>query len=586
MDTLHTFSVLHSERGMRLDLFLATRLQDFGLSREKVKQAIKAGNVYLDGVVSTSPKEGVYADATIVIRLPEVNTSLVPEMGDLPILYRDKHLAIVNKPAGLTVHPCPSCLEGTLAHRLVAHFPELAGLEGARPGIVHRLDKDTSGLVVVALTEKSRLALTEMFAERTIHKEYLTLVQGVPRNATGVIEASIGRHPVVKTKMAVTEGGKFAKTEWRVLYADPQKRFSVLAVTIHTGRTHQIRVHMTHLGHPLWGDAVYTTPPVVNGKRLLAPLAPLPPLRPLCPARQMLHAWKLAFDHPLAQGSEGPLRVDISAPPPQDFTDFLQCLMLPPLRVVITGLPGSGKSALLQSFAARGIAVLSADTVVAALYQQGGAGQYILRARFGNRFVPHPDAPVDKALLGAAMQESVTLRREIENLLHPLVKQALEDFWEQQTALGGGSAAEIPLYLEAGFARVDVEKDNRSASYQSQGASHSRWGVQGTRGASHTELLHHPIIIGVQASSAVRGARLAARGWTAETIANIESWQWAEEEKMGACDYVIENNGTEAELAHAGQCLWEQIESARAGQARELLRGMLEEGEGREALLY
>jgi len=441
----------------------------------------------------------------------------------------------VNKPAGLTVHPAPGRPTGTLAHRLLAHFPELEAQEGFRPGIVHRLDKDTSGLMLVALTERCRLALAGQFARHEVYKEYLALARGVPARAEESIEAPIGRHPTLKTRMAVVPGGKSAKSARRTLFADPRGHFSLQAVRIFSGRTHQVRVHMQHIGHPLLGDPLY------GGEKGPA-------------NRQMLHAWKLSFAHPLptdedtdsasvcrqtrkaqlwAMGldSSGPapehkasLTKDhgklrhYRCPPPQDFIDTARACLSRSLPVVITGLPGCGKSLLLDFFRKRDFPVFSADAEVARLYQPGGDGTRILRAHFGDRFVPASDAgasgPVDKAALGAALRGDAALRREVEALLHPLVWHAAEVFRQTHEDTAALSIAEIPLYLESG----------------------SRYGCDTS--------LPAPLLVGVSCPFAIRKERLKqSRGWSEDIIAGMEAWQWPEENKMQACDLVINNSG-------------------------------------------
>ncbi|MEG6594176.1 RluA family pseudouridine synthase, partial [Desulfovibrio sp. 1188_IL3213] len=255
----------------------------------------------VDGLPEKRPAAKVHMGQAVILNLPEHQGSLQPEEGHLELLWQDAHLVVCNKPAGLTVHPCPSCPEQTLVQRLLGRFPQLSRLEGQRPGIVHRLDKDTSGLLVVALTESDRLTLSEAFAERQVHKEYLALVSGLPP-LEGQCREPLGRHPTAKIKMAVVpenRGGRQAFTEWRRLWSTDDNSVSLLAVRIHTGRTHQIRVHMAHMGHPLLGDRLYAPKAVQD-------MAP----------RQMLHAWRLNFTHP-ASGED----MRFTCPPPQDMPD-------------------------------------------------------------------------------------------------------------------------------------------------------------------------------------------------------------------------------------------------------------------------
>ena len=526
MTVQHSFTAL--DAAIRLDRFLAEQLRAAGFSREKLKRLIRDGKCLVNGTVEYSPKATLALGDQVSIQAESPPAALNAEAGDLDILYRDAVLAVVNKPAGLTVHPAPGRPTGTLAHRLLSHFPELETLEGFRPGIVHRLDKDTSGLMLVALTEQCRLALAGQFARHEVYKEYLGLVRGIPARDEEIIEAPIGRHPSVKTKMAVAPDGKAAKSARQTLFAGPCGRFSLQAVRIFSGRTHQVRVHMQHIGHPLLGDSLY------GGGDF-----------GLCRAeRQMLHAWKLGFEHPLPQ-TAGPLQQDAEAPPqnaealqggrqdteqavgrlafrcppPQDFTDTLRACLSQSLAVVITGLPGCGKSLLLQFFQERGFPVFSADAEVARLYQPGGDGATLLRARFGERFVPDSSGPVDKTALGAAMRESDALRREVESLLHPLVRHAVTRFWQQHEDSATLSIAEIPLYLEAGY-KEQAAKDT---------APSLRLGL--------------PLLVGVSCPFSLRKDRLErGRGWNEAVIAGMEAWQWPEDAKMRSCDLIVDNS--------------------------------------------
>lgn len=238
--------------------------------------------------------------AKVTVHIPPAEElTLLAEEIPLAIIYQDFDIIVVDKPPGLTVHPAPGHPRGTLVNALLAVAPDLQGIAGTlRPGIVHRLDKDTSGLMVVAKNDRAQQALQRQLKERKVKKSYLALVHGVPSPREGVIEAPIGRHPKNRKKMAVVAGGREAQTRYRVQeqFAD---RYSLLEVEPVTGRTHQIRVHMAAIGHPVVGDATY-------GRR--SPLI----------GRQFLHASKLAFGMPL-----GGREVEFESPLPPDLREAL-----------------------------------------------------------------------------------------------------------------------------------------------------------------------------------------------------------------------------------------------------------------------
>ena len=378
---------------VRLDRFLGEALREQDVSREKVKRAIRDGGCLVDGAVCTDVSAKVGAGQSIELQMEAEPTSVQPEEGELEILYQDAWLAVLNKPAGMTVHPAPSCPDGTLVHRLVARFPSLRAQEGFRPGIVHRLDKDTSGLICVALTEEARMRLSEAFAAREIRKEYLALVQGVPAPA-GTVDAPLGRHPTVKVKVAVVKNGKEARSEWRVLHKG--QGYSLLGVRIFTGRTHQIRVHMAHVGHPLWGDKLYG-----RGGQVLTPPVPGVLLKHDPAPRQMLHAWHLSFIHPFTGE-----KMAFTCPPPEDFVQTALTLERHMRRVVVTGVAGSGKSLFMRMLAEEGVPTWSADAAVIRLYEPGREAWQALRLRYGDRFIPADRSPVDRKALAAALLPS------------------------------------------------------------------------------------------------------------------------------------------------------------------------------------
>jgi 23S rRNA pseudouridine1911/1915/1917 synthase len=255
------------------------------------------------------------------IEIPEpAPSTLTPEALPLTILHEDQDLVVLDKPAGLVVHPGAGVRQGTLVHALLHRYPEIVGVGGAgRPGIVHRLDKDTSGLLVVARSLRAYRDLVEALRARTVRRTYAALVWGEPGAGSGVIETALGRHPKERTKMAVvTRGGKPARTKWRVV-----ERLGVasrLEVTLDTGRTHQIRVHMAHLGHPVVGDGVYGG----RGKKVLSLCQSERRVAAellKCLPRQALHASALELTHPVTG-----TRLSFESPLPEDFERALGLL--------------------------------------------------------------------------------------------------------------------------------------------------------------------------------------------------------------------------------------------------------------------
>ncbi len=266
--------------GMRLDQFLAHHLPF--VSRALIASSIKKGLILVDGLQRKSSyrlKERQTLQGAVEGK-PEIE--VLPEQISFPILYEDDTLLLLSKPPGLIVHPGSGNHHGTLVNGLVHHCQSIADVgDSLRPGIVHRLDKDTSGIMVIAKTENVHRLLVDSFKNRQLQKEYLTLLHGVLKEKTGRVVAPIGRHPVQRQKMAIRQtGGKHAASRWQVI-EEFGTAFSLVKVTIETGRTHQIRVHMAHLGCPVAGDTVYGSG---RDNRLFP--------------RQLLHASRLIFYHP------------------------------------------------------------------------------------------------------------------------------------------------------------------------------------------------------------------------------------------------------------------------------------------------
>jgi len=292
-------NVPRERAGLRLDRFLALELADF--SRARLQTLIRGGFVTLNGKAPRS-RDLVRTGDTVELTEPAVEKiEAQPEQIALEILFEDDDLLVLNKPAGLVMHPGAGHQQHTLVNALLAHCQNLSGIGGKeRPGIVHRLDKETSGVLVVAKNDSTHRDLSKQFAARTMQKIYLALVAGVPRKSTGVIDKAIARHPVHRQRMSIARRqGRAAKTEYRVLRAGAG--MSLLECTLHSGRTHQIRVHLHHLAHPVLGDKLY------GGKHS----GNFP--------RQMLHAWKLAFRHP--RTSEV---MTFEAPVPADFAEAMR----------------------------------------------------------------------------------------------------------------------------------------------------------------------------------------------------------------------------------------------------------------------
>ena len=307
------FTVEQSLPSERLDVFLRTKFP--AVSRGAMQRLIEQGHVRVDGK-TVKPTHSPRAGEKIEVHWPEARPAEAqPEEIPLDILFEDKSLIVVNKPAGLVVHPAAGHEEHTLVNALLFHCKgSLSGIGGvARPGIVHRLDKETSGCLVVAKNDETHIALSEQFANRVVKKVYHAIVCGeVPREA-GEIHAAIARHPTHRKRMAVQDDsdGRAAHTSYRVL--EKLNHATLVEAQIHTGRTHQIRVHFLHLGHPVVGDDTYGSTKNKRLKELANYAAP----------RVLLHAKELSFIHPRTQKT-----LKFSAPLPDDFKQALKLLRL------------------------------------------------------------------------------------------------------------------------------------------------------------------------------------------------------------------------------------------------------------------
>lgn len=283
----------------RIDRYLATELPQF--SRTRLQHLIRTGFVRLNGHPAEISDIVRGGDSIELVEPPAEKIENEAEAIPLDILFEDTDLLVINKAAGLVVHPGAGHREHTLVNALLHHCPTLSGIGGKeRPGIVHRLDKETSGCLVIAKNDEAHRALSRQFAARTVEKVYLALVSGKLRKRAGTIEERIARHPVHRQRMAaISSRGRAAKTEYRVVASGTDA--SLIECQLHSGRTHQIRVHLRHLGHAVLGDKLYA-----------------PKLAKNFP-RQMLHAWKLGFEHPRTGEWN-----NFEAPLPDDFAMAVQ----------------------------------------------------------------------------------------------------------------------------------------------------------------------------------------------------------------------------------------------------------------------
>ncbi|MED1202145.1 RluA family pseudouridine synthase [Heyndrickxia acidicola] len=292
--------ILDTERNERLDKVITTLNAEW--SRSQVQQWIKEGNV----TVNNAPVKANYKcneNDKIVIQIPEPELlDVEPEQMDLDIYYEDADVLVVNKPKGMVVHPAPGHTQGTLVNGLMGHCKDLSGINGVlRPGIVHRIDMDTSGLLMVAKNDLAHESLVEQLVNKTVTRRYKALVHGVIPHDHGTIDAPLGRDPLERQRMAVVDNGKHAVTHFQVL--DRFKQFTFVECVLETGRTHQIRVHMKYIGYPLVGDPKYG------------------PKKPITDDGQALHAAVLGFNHPRTNEY-----LEFEAPLPEEFTDLMERL--------------------------------------------------------------------------------------------------------------------------------------------------------------------------------------------------------------------------------------------------------------------
>ena len=295
------FLVNSKHQALRLDVFLSENQSEF--SRSHLKKLIEQGHASVNDSLAQAKYKLKAGDRVILSVLPPIVSGIEAESIPLKIIYEDDAMLAVNKPAGMVVHPAPGHAKGTLVNALLSHCSDLSGIGGVeRPGIVHRLDKDTSGVVLIAKNEIAHRAIAEQFKNRKVKKIYLALVRGLVKSASGIIDTSIGRHKTNRKKMtATTEHGRQAETRYKVL--ETLGHFTYIQLFPKTGRTHQIRVHLASIHHPILGDKLYGG--IITGSYLKMP-------------RQALHAHKIEIEHPI---NKLPLVFEASLPP--DINNYL-----------------------------------------------------------------------------------------------------------------------------------------------------------------------------------------------------------------------------------------------------------------------
>ena len=318
MDQVQRFTFERGTPPQRLDQFLADSLPE--LSRSQIKKLIEDGLILCDGERVKAGNK-LRGGETVQVEIPSPEPiEALPEDIPLDILYEDSSLIVINKPAGMVVHPAPGHSSGTLVNALLYHCRDLSGIGGClRPGIVHRLDKDTSGVMVVSKDDEAHQGLAEQFKEHSISRKYVAFVFGQVQNNTGTVDKPIGRHPQERKKMSgASRSGRRAVTHWQVLQRFDKDRLTCVELTLETGRTHQIRVHLSEMNLPVVGDPVYgghKKSNAIGDARLRSLVQGL--------KRQALHARHLGFRHPVTGAW-----LEFESPLPQDMADILEYLQM------------------------------------------------------------------------------------------------------------------------------------------------------------------------------------------------------------------------------------------------------------------
>jgi 23S rRNA pseudouridine1911/1915/1917 synthase len=401
--------------GLRLDKFWALELERHGISRARIIQWIKQNRATLNAEPCPNPSQKVRTGDRLGLVRDLPPGSLVPIPGPLDILWQDEHLLVLDKPPGLAVHPAPSIQEPTLAHYLLAAFPETASQDPFRPGIVHRLDKDTSGLMLAARTRDCRERLMQDLAARRLEKTYLALVHGRPATEQGRIDLPLGRDPKSKTRQSIQpKTGRDALTFFRVLHVFPHEDFSLLQLRIVTGRTHQIRVHLAHAGCPILGDKTYGPAHFAELQRQS------PRLVKLC-RRQMLHAFALHCKHPITGH-----HLQLQRAVPKDFQRVLLQLVRRPQIVAVSGPQAEETARFCTRVAQKRSPVWDWGESLSGLLQAGSDGLAFLEKAGGLVREPGEALPAAREAFSSderAGPEGILMR----DMLLPLLKH---DLWQ------------------------------------------------------------------------------------------------------------------------------------------------------------
>ncbi len=573
-----SFKVETELAGTRLDVLLFTKSERDDVSREKWKQAIREGKCLINGQPKTSPSYKVRQGEKILCELFQEESKLEGEEGKLQVLYEDEDLLLVHKEDGLTMHPCPSAPKNTFLNKVLFHYPEIKKLGGQRPGVVHRLDKDTSGIAIIAKNAECALSLSKSFADREIKKEYLAIVFGDPPSE-GECHEPIGRDPKSKIKMAVLEKGREAHTFWEVLWRDPQKKCALLKVQITTGRTHQIRVHMAHCGFPLLYDTCYGNVKslafslpnyaIREAQNILADyyndtnLETHTHTQNHLLLRQMLHAHKLTFTHPKTKKE-----LSFSSALPRDMLTVLLAASIQPKYLVLTGLPGSGKSTALNFFENMGIPTWSADASVRTLSEPGQMGWLAIRSHFGDRFFLTNEGeeglpPLNKEALASAIVQDHRIKKDLESILHPLVQEEHKAFFASKIVEEKGMAlAEIPLWPE-----------NNSHIKGSLWQRREKKKLHG----KENEIFPFPVeLIAIKAPAEIRHERLLnGRAWTNERSQAFDAMHLPEEKKFASCKYSVLNANKLEDFEEELRIVFKTMQEEKVKEDKEKFQSLL-----------